>query len=325
MWIFSIHGFFSAVSAREGKSGYGKVDATRIMVRARVRAHLERLASVYPEQLAGREILESPGNDYRWRVFMPKEVWAQVMASLALDTDYDNFKSEAGRQWPKDDAGYVHMLHGIWSRHADMQTNGAGKKVGAYSTKESYDPYADQFRGKGRKAGDRTLPKATGTGTLPFSKYIGETEPLLSDADLEDLRASSRENELMEPFVDVKPVKQVTVKTKEKKKPKAPAPVAPPAGVPAEADGYKAGLSRYGKPKAHEFVLLIYPDASDDVGPAGIVWWISEMESPEAAYAEAVKAGILPSIPSPVFGLVERGQAEADYPNVPVYDWRALE
>jgi len=42
MWVFTKHGFFSAVCARQGDGTYGQpVDQDRIMVRARVRGHLE--------------------------------------------------------------------------------------------------------------------------------------------------------------------------------------------------------------------------------------------------------------------------------------------
>ena len=44
MWIFTKHGFFSAVSARQGDGKHGEpVDIDCIMVRARIRGHLEAL------------------------------------------------------------------------------------------------------------------------------------------------------------------------------------------------------------------------------------------------------------------------------------------
>lgn len=50
MWVFTKHGFFSAVCARQGSGKHGQpVDPNRIMIRARVRAHLEALqVTVHP-------------------------------------------------------------------------------------------------------------------------------------------------------------------------------------------------------------------------------------------------------------------------------------
>ena len=63
MWIFTRHGFFSAVCARQGDGGYDQpVDPNRIMVRAR--AHLEALGERFLDLLGDCEILENAGTDY---------------------------------------------------------------------------------------------------------------------------------------------------------------------------------------------------------------------------------------------------------------------
>lgn len=42
MWIFTKYGFYSAVCARQGDGSSGQpIDPERLMVRARVRAHLD--------------------------------------------------------------------------------------------------------------------------------------------------------------------------------------------------------------------------------------------------------------------------------------------
>lgn len=116
MWIFSKHGFFSAVCAREGNGGYGQpVDPERIMVRARVRGHLEALKERFAALLGECEIQEFAGSDYAFRIFVPKAVWVQVMAGLAEETDYDNFKSEVARHQGPAGADYEHSLHKVWS------------------------------------------------------------------------------------------------------------------------------------------------------------------------------------------------------------------
>ena len=61
MWIFTKYGFFSAVCARRGDGNHGQpIDSDRIMVRARVRGHLEALMKRFPDLLGPCEIREFP-------------------------------------------------------------------------------------------------------------------------------------------------------------------------------------------------------------------------------------------------------------------------
>lgn len=78
MWIFTKHGFLSAVCARKGLGGSDQpVDPGRIMVRARVQAHLAGLKNRFPELLGQCEIREFAGTDYAFRIFVAKSVWSQ--------------------------------------------------------------------------------------------------------------------------------------------------------------------------------------------------------------------------------------------------------
>lgn len=116
MWVYTKHGFFSAVCARQGSGHRGQpVDPDRIMVRARVRAHLEALTKRFPELLGPCEIQEFAGTDYAFRIFVAKPVWSQVLAGLADEIDYDNFKSEVARHQGQAGAAYEHSLHDVWS------------------------------------------------------------------------------------------------------------------------------------------------------------------------------------------------------------------
>jgi hypothetical protein len=116
MWVFTKHGFFSAVCARQGNGKHGQpVDPNRIMVRARVRAHLEALKKRFPDLLSQCEIQEFAGTDYAFRIFIPKPRWSQVLSGLADETDYDNFKSEVTRHQGKAGATYERSLHDVWS------------------------------------------------------------------------------------------------------------------------------------------------------------------------------------------------------------------
>lgn len=116
MWIFTKHGFFSAVCARQGNGTYSQpVDLDRIMVRARVRDHLEALKKRFADLLGDCEILESTSTDYAFRLFVQKSSWAKVVAELANETDYDNFKSEVAKHQERSGAAYEHSLHDVWS------------------------------------------------------------------------------------------------------------------------------------------------------------------------------------------------------------------
>ena len=116
MWIFTKHGFFSAVCARKGDGKHGQpVDLDRIMVRARVRGHLEALKERFPDLLGQCEVQESAGTDYAYRYFVQKSSWMQVLAGLAEETDYDNFKSKVARHQGSAGAAYETSLHDVWS------------------------------------------------------------------------------------------------------------------------------------------------------------------------------------------------------------------
>lgn len=116
MWIFTKHGFYSTVCARQGDGGHGQpIDPERLMVRARVRAHLEALKSQYLDLLGACEIQASSHTDYAYRLFVSKADWAEVISRLASGTDYGNFKPEVRRHQGPSGAAYEHALHDVWS------------------------------------------------------------------------------------------------------------------------------------------------------------------------------------------------------------------
>ena len=116
MWVFTKFGFYSAVCARQGDGSHSRpVDPDLIMIRARVRAHLEALKNRFPELLEDSKIQEFAGTDYAYRIFVNKPVWSQILSNLAEETDYDNFKSETARHQGRAGAEYSHSLHEVWS------------------------------------------------------------------------------------------------------------------------------------------------------------------------------------------------------------------
>lgn len=115
MWMFTQHGFFSAVCARQGDGKKNQpVDFRRMMVRARVRQHLVNLVERFPLELRNCEILKSAGTDYAYRLFVSKESWTAIAAQLAEETDYDNFKSAVGRRQGSAGKEYLDALHEVW-------------------------------------------------------------------------------------------------------------------------------------------------------------------------------------------------------------------
>ena len=116
MWIFTKYGFYSAVCARQDDGSHRQsVDPDRVMVRARIRSHLDAIKERFPELLAACDIKEFVGTDYAFRIFVDKSVWSQVLVKLNEDMDYDNFKSEVGRYQGADGRAYERSLHEVWS------------------------------------------------------------------------------------------------------------------------------------------------------------------------------------------------------------------
>jgi hypothetical protein len=115
MWLFTKHGFFSAVCARQDDGSHGQpVAPDRVMVRARARAHLEALQARFPPLLGGCEVPESPDADYRFRIIVEKRVWGEVLAALGEELDYGAFKSEIARHQGRAGAAYDRALHEAW-------------------------------------------------------------------------------------------------------------------------------------------------------------------------------------------------------------------
>ena len=116
MWVFTKHGFFSAVCARQGDGRHGRpVNPERMMVRARVKGHLEALRERFPEVLGPCVVQDSGGTDYAFRIFVDKQAWSGLLSELAKETAYDNFKSEVERFQGRQGAAYVSSLHEVWS------------------------------------------------------------------------------------------------------------------------------------------------------------------------------------------------------------------
>ena len=99
MWIFTKHGFFSAVK------NYN--DANLIHVRARFKGDLERLCTAYG---LVSKVTQTQRSDYPFRMDFPREIWSYIVKREAESIDYTNFKS-AVHDGTKRDRAYLE----IWS------------------------------------------------------------------------------------------------------------------------------------------------------------------------------------------------------------------
>ena len=118
MWIFSVFGFYSIACA--DKPGTKKIDKNTVMVRARVRKHLENLKNRFPS-LADTEILALPGRDYGFRLIMPKIVWVEVLKDMAEEQTWSNFKTEAAARSADTGSAYIEKLHAVWWEMLGLQ------------------------------------------------------------------------------------------------------------------------------------------------------------------------------------------------------------
>jgi hypothetical protein len=108
MWIFSQHGFASAVQHRRNHD--------LLMVRFRDHQDAVRYAKalVTANQRRVRlpRIWRDDHADYLWRFVCPKHQWAELLAELTDEVDYANFKSmmhDRAPNWSGQE------LMGIWS------------------------------------------------------------------------------------------------------------------------------------------------------------------------------------------------------------------
>lgn len=105
MWLYTQHGCYSAVVYRDGM----------ITVRSRFRSHLVALKRRFPHAFRNSVITPTPKRDYPYRMGLPQQLWADVVAALVMEQDYSNFKSKvkATVKGP-DAAAYNDLLHAVW-------------------------------------------------------------------------------------------------------------------------------------------------------------------------------------------------------------------
>ena len=120
MWVaFSTpegSGFFSAVAKDEDGNTSGRNMGARVCLRFRRAQDAELLR---PYGMDG-VVIETPGGDYRYRAFIPRQHFATVMRGLAEAMAYPNFKSSI----PNDDTALSDACHEAWAVFGDLQEGG---------------------------------------------------------------------------------------------------------------------------------------------------------------------------------------------------------
>ena len=119
MWISSVVGTFSVVQASP-EPGKRPGAPRKLMVRARVRKHLELLQRDHPSLRRYPIIRSEPGRDYAFRMIVPRTTFARVMAALVSSIAYGNFKG-ACEASPDLDPAYNTALHDVWAVFRRLQ------------------------------------------------------------------------------------------------------------------------------------------------------------------------------------------------------------
>lgn len=115
MWIFTKQGFFSAVSNSRDDAG------ETVTVRARVMDDVQDLLRALDwEHAASVGIIETPHADYRYRVVVPRKVWAQYLVKCVDELTYTNVKDSLD----KDDPLRHRAMMGCWRSMGALQPGG---------------------------------------------------------------------------------------------------------------------------------------------------------------------------------------------------------
>jgi hypothetical protein len=108
MWVFTKHGFLSAVEHRD------KPDT--LIIRCRVRADLNNMREFYFRKMSKTEFNESA--DYPYRATISKKDFAKGMTRVIKDLTYDNFKDEVKYE---QGAARANIYMRVWSTLIDLE------------------------------------------------------------------------------------------------------------------------------------------------------------------------------------------------------------
>ena len=83
------------------------------MVRGRSKDHLQNLRDRFPV-IADAEIVTIADRDYRYRLILPKCAWVPILAEMAEEQEWSNFKNQTAAHQGKEGASYARALHHVW-------------------------------------------------------------------------------------------------------------------------------------------------------------------------------------------------------------------
>ena len=107
MWLFCTYGFYSTTKAPD-RPGW-------VQVRARRREDLVRLAERFVT--AQCPIQATPERDYPYRIVLRQGAWADIVACIADDIDYANFKDRVHEVDPDPERSSAYLsVWGIMAR-----------------------------------------------------------------------------------------------------------------------------------------------------------------------------------------------------------------
>lgn len=110
MWLFTRDGFFSIAATPFCKPG-------DVAIRCRRKEHITKLIARHK---LDAEILCVENSDYKYRIQIPRTLWAKVVEAEAQAIDYASFKDslvEAGA-----DSDYLRAMFTTWGVLHKMQT-----------------------------------------------------------------------------------------------------------------------------------------------------------------------------------------------------------
>ena len=125
MWLMTTIGMFSAVCPRTEEGRGSQVETGKIMVRARVRGHIEALQERFGT-LGDAELIETPHADYRFRIIVDKTAWTEAVGQMITEQDYTNFKNAADSLQGRRGTAYIHALHRVWDVMYELQRSSIG-------------------------------------------------------------------------------------------------------------------------------------------------------------------------------------------------------
>lgn len=132
MWLFSSIGFYSINRTP---------DNSLLQFRARREADLENLKVKFPQYFVGRDIMELPAADYRWRLETTDVYAGAIMAQMTTSISYRNFKKHLEGT---DQADKLGILHDLWSMMYGYQNE--QRLAGAWMEPEKITPHPRNHR-----------------------------------------------------------------------------------------------------------------------------------------------------------------------------------